>query len=161
MKRKEPIDTGQGDMFRSRLDQIIDMAHPKVVLAGKIDWQFLSDKCGENYTDRPGHQAREKLVKIARTHDIKLRQSYKRAGKKALIMHQRYAHAKQFKRARRQLRTLKTYLRRTIGDIKRKVVGTVELENTFSPALYQANRVLTQKTRDGGRHIYALYATRG
>ena len=104
------------------------------------------------------NRAREKLVKMARAHNIKLRQSYKRVGKLALIMHQRYAHAKQFKRARRKLRTLKTYLRRTIRDIKRKVVGKGELENIFSPMLYQAGRVLTQRPRDGGRHIYALHA---
>lgn len=57
MKPSEPIDTGQHDMFRSRLDQIIHMGHEKVVLADRIDWQFLSDKCGENYTDKPGHPA--------------------------------------------------------------------------------------------------------
>jgi IS5 family transposase len=104
------------------------------------------------------NRARVRLVKMARSHNIKLRQSYKYVGKIALIMHQRYAHAKQFKRAKRQLRTLKTYLGRTIRDIKRQVVGTGELESIFSPALYQATRVLTQKPRDGGRHIYALHA---
>ena len=57
MKPVEQVDTGQHDMFRSRLDQIIHMGHEKVVLADKIDWQFLSDKCGENYTDKPGHPA--------------------------------------------------------------------------------------------------------
>jgi len=57
MKPKEPVETGQHDMFRSRLDQIIDMSHEKVILASVIDWQFLSQKCGENYTDKPGHPA--------------------------------------------------------------------------------------------------------
>ena len=57
MKPKEPLETGQNDMFRSRLDQIIDLGHEKVILAGKIDWQFLSDKCGDNYSDKPGHPA--------------------------------------------------------------------------------------------------------
>lgn len=55
MKPREPIKTGQSDMFRSRLDQIIHMGHEKVVLADRIDWQFLSDTFGEAYTDRPGH----------------------------------------------------------------------------------------------------------
>jgi IS5 family transposase len=39
-----------------------------------------------------------------------MRQSYARVGKFALIQHQRYAHAKQFKRANRALRKLKTWL---------------------------------------------------
>src|SRR5258707_5491066 len=54
------------------------------------------------------NRAREKLVKLAKTLGVELRQSYRRVGKFALIQHQRYAHAKQFKRANRALRTLKT-----------------------------------------------------
>ena len=38
---------------------------------------------------------------------VTLRQSYHRVGKYALIAYQRYAHAKQFKRARRELRKLR------------------------------------------------------
>ena len=46
-----------------------------------------------------------------------------RVGKFALIKHQRYAHAKQFKRANRMLRKLRTYLGRVIRDIARKIDG--------------------------------------
>ena len=53
MKPQEPIKTGQSDMFRSRRDQIIHMDHEKVVLAERIDWQFLFDTFGEAYTGRP------------------------------------------------------------------------------------------------------------
>jgi IS5 family transposase len=41
------------------------------------------------------HRARERLVRLAQARGIKLRQSYPRVGKFALIRHQRYAHAKQ------------------------------------------------------------------
>src|SRR3546814_9704055 len=41
-------------MFRSRLDQIIDMGHPLVRLAGKIDWAFLESRFGEVHEDKPG-----------------------------------------------------------------------------------------------------------
>ena len=37
MKPREIVDDGQQDLFRARLDQIIDMKHPKVVLAQTID----------------------------------------------------------------------------------------------------------------------------
>jgi IS5 family transposase len=60
------------------------------------------------------HRAREHLVRLAQRHGVNLRQSYQRVGKKALIRHQRYAHAKQFKRANRALRTLRTQLGRVI-----------------------------------------------
>jgi IS5 family transposase len=56
------------------------------------------------------HRAREKLVRLAQKQGVKLRQSYVRIGKAALIRHQRYAHAKQFKRANRGLKSLRTYL---------------------------------------------------
>ena len=36
MKPRERRDSGQGDLLRSRLDQIIDMRHPLVALAGKV-----------------------------------------------------------------------------------------------------------------------------
>jgi IS5 family transposase len=53
------------------------------------------------------HRSRERLVRLAGKLGIELRQSYARVGKHALIKHQRYAHAKQFKRAGKALRTLK------------------------------------------------------
>ncbi len=272
MKPKEPVESGQHDMFRSRLDQIIDMGHEKTVLARMIDWQFLSDKCGENYADKPGHpplttrlmagihilkyadnlsdeevcarwienpyyqyfcgqeffshelpldrssmtrwrqrmgeekiqallqeslavavkvgaakpsdfsqvivdttvqeknvayptdaklchRARERLVKLANKHGIKLRQSYKRVGKHALIMQLRYRHAKHYKRARKQLRKVKTYLGRTIRDIRRKIAGNRELEDVFLRPLWLAERVMTQKPRDDiPKKVYSLHA---
>ena len=54
------------------------------------------------------NRAHEKLVRLAQCHGVGLRQSYARVGKFALIQHQRYAHAKQFKRANRMLRKLRT-----------------------------------------------------
>jgi IS5 family transposase len=49
------------------------------------------------------NRAREKLVRLAQRHGMGLRRSYARVGKFALIQHQRYAHAKRFKRANRVL----------------------------------------------------------
>jgi hypothetical protein len=45
-----------------------------------------------------------------------------------LIQHQRYAHAKQFKRANRMLKKLRTYLGRVIRDIARKIENNDALE---------------------------------
>ena len=61
-----------------------------------------------------------------------------RVGKFALIKHQRYAHAKQYKRAKRQLRKLKTFLGRTIRDIERKTKGDQALEDAFHRPLWLA-----------------------
>ena len=78
------------------------------------------------------HRARERLVRLAKKTGVDLRQSYERVGKHALIAHQRYAHAKQFKRANRALKTLRTYLGRVMRDIVRKIRGEAELESASS-----------------------------
>src|SRR4029077_8017356 len=67
------------------------------------------------------NRAREILVRLAKRHGVVLRPSYAPGGQFALIKHQRYAHAKQFKRANRALKTLGTYLGRVIRDVVRKV----------------------------------------
>ncbi len=271
MKPTEPVETGQRDLFKARLDQILDMGHPKAVLARVIDWDLLAAKCGPAYSDKPGHpalptrvmaglailkytdnlsdeelcarwvenpyyqyfcgeeffrhelpfdrssmtrwrqrmgedklqtlleeslavsvklgaakpqdftqavvdttvqekniafptdaklihRARERLVKQAKEEGIDLRQSYKRVGKAALIAHQRYAHAKQFKRAGKALRKLKTFLRRTVADIRRKTKGNPDLEAAFLRPLWLAERVSSQRRRDPLPKIYSLHA---
>jgi IS5 family transposase len=54
MKPRERRETGELDLFRSRLDQIIDMGHPLVKLAREIDWTFLETTFGAVYEDGPG-----------------------------------------------------------------------------------------------------------
>ncbi len=89
-------------------------------------------------------RAREMLVKLARKHRVKLRQGYPRVGKRALIKCQRYRHAKQFKRAGRELRRLRTFLGRVIRDIDRQVRDDPWLNFIFRPALFLAGRVHRQ-----------------
>src|SRR3981189_1285463 len=55
MRRRERRETGEQDLFRSRLDQIIDMKHPLVALARTVDWGFVEGRFGEVCTDDPGH----------------------------------------------------------------------------------------------------------
>ncbi len=55
MRPRERRETGEQDLFRSRLDQIIEMNHPLVQLARTVDWRFLEGRFGEVYTDDPGH----------------------------------------------------------------------------------------------------------
>ena len=104
------------------------------------------------------HRARERLAKLARKTGLDLRQSYARVGKHALIAHQRYAHAKQFKRANRALRTIRTYLGRVIRDIGRKIRGEKALEALFAHELTLARRVREQRQHQRGRKVYSLHA---
>lgn len=271
MRPTERRDSGQHDLLRGRLDQIVDLKHPMAKLAGTIDWGFLEDRLGATYSDGPGrpplptrlmaglailkhmhslsdealcerwlenpydqllcgeeffchrlpfdrssltrwrqrmgearltallqeslhaatrvgaakpadftrvivdttvqpkaiafptdaklrHRARALLVRLARKHGVRLRQSYTRLGKAALIRDQRYAHAKQFRRANRALRTLRTQLGRVMRDIQRKTASSSELPAIFARLLSLASQVRSQQQRQRGWKIYSLHA---
>jgi len=271
MLPKERRASGQKDLFRSRLDQIVDMKHPLAKLGGHVDWAFLEKVFGEAYSDGPGqpplptrlmaglailkhsynlsdealcerwvenpyyqlfcgeeffrhdlpfdrssitrwrqrmgeekiamliqeslnvatrtgaakpadftriivdttvqpkavmfptdaklmHRAREKLVKLAKKQGVALRQSFERVGKYALIAHQRYAHAKQFKRANRALRALRTYLGRVRRDIMRKIKGDEGKQAVFARLLSISHSVREQRQKQRGKKIYSLHA---
>lgn len=257
MRPRQRRESGQNDLFKARLDQIVDINRPLMKLARAIDWDFLEKSFGAVYSDGPGqpplptrlmaglailkhtddlsdevlcerwldnpyyqlfcgeeffchklpferssltrwrqrmgeekanallqeslsvatrtgaarpsdftkvivdttvqekavayptdarlmHRAREHLVRLAKKHGVALRQSYGRKGKFALMTQQRYAHAKQFNRAKRALRTLKTYLGRVMRDIARKIAGDEALRQIFAHPLMLAGRVHTQ-----------------
>lgn len=57
MQPKEPIRTGQTDLFRARLEQIIDLEHPIARLGRAIDWQYLAERFGAVYSDGAGRPA--------------------------------------------------------------------------------------------------------
>jgi IS5 family transposase len=106
------------------------------------------------------NRAREILVRLAQKQGVKLRQSYARVGKFALIAHQRYAHARQFKRANRALRKLRTCLGRIIRDIGRKIEGKADLVGgiVLERMLARARQVLDQKRGQRGPKVYSLHA---
>ena len=60
MRPKKHEATGSGDLFRARLDQIINMKHELVQLAGKIDWEWIDGEIAPLYSDqgRPGIETR-------------------------------------------------------------------------------------------------------
>lgn len=267
----KPRDDRQNDLFRPALDQIINLGHPLVRLAGEIDWKFLADRfgsvchegrgqpplptrlvaglfilkhmhdlsderlcdrwlenpyfqffCGEvvfrhelpferssltRWRQRLGeeqlvallqeslavahksgalatkdlervavdttvqekaiahptdarltHRAIEKLADLARREGVTLRQSYRRVTKRAAIMVGRYTHAHQFKRARRELKFLRTRLGRIIRDIRRKTDGNSALQERFARLLALAHRVRHQDHRQRGPKVYSLHA---
>ena len=87
----------------------------------------------------------EQLGALARAHEVPLRQSYVRVSKRAALMAERYAHAKQFKRCNRELRFLRTRLGRLIRDIRRKTEGDNELEQVFAVPLGKAMQIRQQQ----------------
>ena len=60
MRPKQPETEETGDLFRARLDQIIDMRHELVQLADKIDWDWIDEQIADRFSDtgRPGTETR-------------------------------------------------------------------------------------------------------
>jgi hypothetical protein len=54
MRPRERRESGEQDLFRSRLDQIIDMNHALVKLARSIDWKFLEERFGSGLHRQAG-----------------------------------------------------------------------------------------------------------
>ena len=51
MRPKSTDQSGSGDLFRSRLDQIINMKHELVRLADEIDWDWIDDELADLFCD--------------------------------------------------------------------------------------------------------------
>jgi IS5 family transposase len=66
--------------------------------------------------------------------------------------------AKQFKRANRALKTIRTYLGRVTRDIVRKIRDDAELESVFAHPLMLGRQVREQRQHQRGRKIYSLHA---
>lgn len=258
-----------GDLFRARLDQIINMQHALVRLAGKVDWDWIDGELSELFSacGRPGVPTRfmigllllkhiyglsdegvcerwvhdpyfqrftgetffqhelphersglshwrkrigsklerllaeslriahevgalktDDLARItvdttvqpknvthptdaklmltaihqlgqqAKAHGVTLRQSYARLARRAALMAGRYAHAKQFKRAGRALKFLRTRLGRLIRDIGRRIEGDAALREAFAVPLSKAAQFRRQRRGQRGWKLYSWHA---
>ena len=103
------------------------------------------------------NRSRERLVKLCHQHGVGLRQSYARVGPRCLIRASNYAHARQSRRMRRQIRKLHTFLGRVVRDIERKISDDDQLQQIFADELAMAKRVLAQK-KDSSNKLYSLHA---
>ncbi len=105
-------------------------------------------------------KALEEVTRLAKKEGIVLRQSYKRVGKKALILAGRYGHAGQFKSMRKHVRKLKIYLGRVVRDVERKMTDQPASEK-LQELLGIARRLLTQtKESKNKRHRQLNYQWR-
>ncbi len=58
MRPRRPETEETGDLFRARLEQIIDMAHELVQLADRIDWDWIDEQVADRFSDT-GRQGTE------------------------------------------------------------------------------------------------------
>ena len=103
-------------------------------------------------------KSRQHLVKVAEEHGLSLRQNYNRIAPRLATQIGRYAHAKQFKRMRRAVRTLRSRVGRVQRDVARQLGELpVQAQAEVSDLLVRTNRILTQRTKDKNK-LYALHA---
>ncbi|QDD96870.1 Transposase (plasmid) [Roseomonas mucosa] len=103
-------------------------------------------------------KARRSLVALAQKAGITLRQTYNRLAPRLAARAGRHAHAQQFRRMRRALRTLKGYTGRVLRDLGRKL-GTVPdgpLRDRINDRIALVTRLLRQTPKSAGK-IYALH----
>ena len=50
MQSRRQWKPGQDDLFRARLDQIINLKHELVVLADEIDWAWLDEQLADCFS---------------------------------------------------------------------------------------------------------------
>ena len=103
-------------------------------------------------------KSRQHLVKAAKDNGLKLRQNYNRVAPRLATQIGRYAHAKQFKRMRKAVRTLRT----RVGRVHREVAHQLHVLPDAAKAkvqelLQRTGRILTQRTKDKNK-LYALHA---
>lgn len=100
------------------------------------------------------HRARLKLVKLAKAQALVLRQSYTRKSKVLMIKAHKYAAARQFNRARRAVKKLRTLLGRVVRDIERKVT---EGQKPYFTELLQQARQLLNSAEGLAPKLYSLH----
>lgn len=103
-------------------------------------------------------RARAHLAVLAQEAGVELRQTYARLAPRLAVQVGRYAHAKQFRRMRKALKTLKGCTGRVMRDLRRHLsdIPTGPLRDRVAAKLALVSHLLHQAPR-GGDKIYALH----
>lgn len=109
------------------------------------------------------YKARARLHKLARKLNIPYRQSFVRKGRIALIRYHRYRHAKQYRRARKMPKTLRSQLYQLQQSILKNWnvchLDQKPLYQQLTTLLERSQQLLTQGQGRGGKgRLYALHA---
>jgi IS5 family transposase len=104
------------------------------------------------------YKMREKLVRLAEHSQIKLRQSYRRVARRALIMVGRYGRVRRKKLMLRETRRLKSYLRKVTADVMRKIGENQGLQTMCFKTLMKAVHLLEQKDQPAWKKLYSVHA---
>lgn len=161
LQTKAPIDPSSLTRWRKRLGeagveellaetieaakkaQVIRSASLKRVI---VDTTVMDKAIARPTDSRLLERCREHLVKEAARHRLKLRQNYNREAPSLARQIGRYAHAKQYKRMHKTLRTLRSRVGRVMRDVERQIGEVAESRRAGLEALIaKTKRVLAQR----------------
>lgn len=173
LQTEPPIDPSSLTRWRKRLGEAgveellaetIDAARRAGVIKASsakrviVDTTVMPKAIAHPTDSRLLERCREHLVKAAARHGLKLRQNYNREAPRLATQISRYAHAKQYRRMGKALRTLRSRVGRVMRDVERQINTVVESRRAdLEELIARTKRILTQKTKDGNK-LYALHA---
>ncbi|WP_145111834.1 IS5 family transposase, partial [Cereibacter sediminicola] len=172
-QHRPPIDPTSLTRWRKRIgEEGVEWLLTKTIEAGRksgavedasldevaVDTTVMEKNIAHPTDSRLYERARRQLVDLAREAGIELRQSYARLAPRLATQVGRYAHAKQFRRMRKALRTLRGYTGRVMRDIRRQFDEIPEgpLREQVLDKLALVSRLLHQRPKDPGK-IYSLH----
>ncbi len=172
-QHEPPIDPSSLTRWRQRigeegvewlLTETIEAARRGKVVKAKsfekiiIDTTVMEKAVAYPTDSRLLERGRQHLVKLAGALGITLRQNYNREAPRLAAQVGRYAHAKQYRRMRASLKSLRTLVGRVWRDIDRKRDRQDELQNAkVASILARVKRLLAQKPKDKNK-LYSLHA---
>jgi IS5 family transposase len=168
-----PIDPTSLIRWRQRLgEEGVEWLLTKTIEAGRksgaveersleqvaVDTTVMEKAIAHPTDSRLLERARAQLVDLAQEAGVELRQSYARLAPRLAAQIGRYAHAKQFKRMRKALRTLKGYTGRVLRDLRRQLgeIPAGPLRERVLDKLVLVSTLLNQMTKGAGK-IYSLH----
>jgi len=168
-----PIDPSSLTRWRKRIGEegvetllmvSIEAARRGGALEGKsfdkviVDTTVMPKAVAHPTDSRLLEKGRQHLVKLADENGLALRQNYNREAPRLAAQIGRYAHAKQYKRMRKALKTLRTRVGRVHREITRNVGRLPSQAQSQAKALLASvARILSQRTHDKNK-LYALHA---
>ena len=169
-EHRPPIDPSSLTNWRKRIgeagaDQMLaetlrtglktKMIRPKDLKRVNVDTTVQEKEIRFPTDARLYHRSLEVLVRLAKRHGIGLRQTYVRVAKKSMLKLGGYAKARQFKRAKRETKFLRTRLGRVLRDFQGKAPNEVRQE--YQVLLDRIERIRTQQRHDK-RKVYSVHA---
>lgn len=136
LQTKPPIDPSSLTRWRKRLGEAgVEELLAETIEAAKrakviktsslkrviVDTTVMEKAVAHPTDSRLLERCREHLVKAAGRHGLKLRQNYNREAPHLASQVSRYAHAKQYKRMKKALRTLRSRVGRVMRDVERQL----------------------------------------